>query len=148
MGCRKPRMEKLSPESEVHPASQRRGSVELGSPVSARAGGRPRVPLGPLPTLWRVGLEEQVREWAPQPALSASQWALHPLPPLPYALRSLRRGWNGCYGVGARLDGSISGRQTRPSSPHLVALTVSFVGFLNWLASFTDQGLASHNLHS
>lgn len=55
MGCRKPRMEKLSPESEVHPASQRRGSLELGSPVSARAGGRPRVRLGPLPTLWKVG---------------------------------------------------------------------------------------------
>lgn len=57
MGCRKFKMEKLSPESEVHPARQR-GSVVPGSRVNELLR-RGRIPLAPLPTLRSVGFGER-----------------------------------------------------------------------------------------
>lgn len=51
MGCRKPRMGKLSPESGVHPVSPRRGSGELGSEGACRWGGNGR-PHQPCASQW------------------------------------------------------------------------------------------------
>lgn len=74
-------MEKLSPESEVHLASQRRGTVQPGSPKELACLGE--------------GLEKEVRVLVPQSALSTSLSGPFFLLPLPYPLSFPRRGWEG-----------------------------------------------------
>lgn len=103
MGCRKPKVEILRPESEVHPASQRRGS-ELGSRASRLMGeGSPWTRR----LLWR-NRRGNARPSQPLARLSGSLPSSSPS----YPLGSLRRGWDAGDGVPGRMGASqASGRE-------------------------------------
>lgn len=84
MGCRKPNMEKLSPESEVYPVSQRRGEGELGG--EGACPWEREVPIGPLPTLWEWVWKNREGMGAPtSPARLSGLFLPLPPPPSPWA---------------------------------------------------------------